>query len=956
MSSRLGPASLGALQDAGVAARGVLFQKHLTRALNHTSPVLREGRGFSTATTPTGSQQQQQLQQHRQTSTCDVLVVGGGVVGCSVARALAAKGASVTLVEQNTLTSGSTWHAAGLLGTLKGSSMMASLAKFGVETYRQMNDEKGNSLVGFANTGSLSIARCGDSMEQLVRSCQLAHGLGHTHHRVVTPQEIKDIHPFLDLDGIVGGVFSPEDGICNPADVALWMAKDARGHGAVIRERTECTGVNFDANRRLVTGVTTSSGENIHCGSIILCGGAWLKNLSRKMYGGVNYIPVAMMPHQYMISEAIAGVGNHLPVVRDVLNKYYLKPEVGGFMVGIFEGEPIDHLPSEVRARNANTSHMPREAEHELYEESLDKAGVWLEAAMCHVPSLAEAGIKGWLHGPDTHSTDHHPLIGRLPASDNAYVATGFNSQGIQCAPGVGVALAELVADGGTLSSAAGCDLSAADPSRVFPALCDDAEWVEMRAAEGYGKVYSIHYPREMFESARSRRLSPLHDQLCSWGAVFGETYGWERPLYFPLPEERRSQPDVHSPWVDPSVLSPVHTAYSYRHADAEYFAAERRECLATRNKAALFDLSSFGKVRVSGPGSLDLLQRALTAEMDKPVGSITYTLFCDSFGGVLGDLTVARLGSEDFYLVTLGNQPAKVKDHLLRVASLSAGAGFRGCDVVDVTEANAVLAVNGPRSRSVLQPLVGSDKLQNDAFPPNTATSLQVAGIELLALRVSYAGELGWELHVPSEKAATLYSALMDAGAEHGLCHAGYMALLNSLRLEKGFVHYGADVSLAETPLEVGLAFTCKLRADKPDFIGKQAILEQRSRGWTKRLVSVAAPVGADLSLWGHEEELLYRNGELVGSLTSGGFSHTLNCMIGMAFVRGPPKVPRDWLEAGDYEVEVPVRAAGGEVQLRRFPVQISLKALVDPNGDRIRGSSGSQEMGTMPGAQATP
>lgn len=883
----------------------------------------------------------------------DVLVVGGGVVGCNTARALASRGASVALLEQNTLTSGTTWHAAGLMGTLKGSSLLAVMGRYGVELYREMNDDAGNSLVGWSNTGSLTIARCEDSMEQIMRNCQMSHGLGHTHHRYVSPSEIKEIHPFLELDGIVGGIYSPEDGICNPADVAIWMAKEARESGAVVYERTECTSIELSSdNKRRASSARTACGKEIQFDSIAFCGGAWTKVLSNMAFG-TNRIPVAMMPHQYIIFDQIEGVGNHLPVVRDVHHKYYLKPEVGGLCVGVFEGEPMDHLPDVVRERNANKVPMPRDAEHELYQESVDKAGRWLEACMEHCPSLTEVGIKQFLHGPDTHSVDHSPIIGRIPGSDNVYVATGFNSQGIQCGPGAGLAIAEYIMDGAPHTLA--CDFSSADPSRFFPALCEDADWVEKRAGEGYGKVYSIHYPMEIFESARSRRHSPLHQELLDAGAMFGETYGWERALYFPLPEE--TKPAVEeSIWTDPSVPSPAHNAFSFSLAGAEYAEALQRECRAAREGVALFDLSSFGKISVSGPRAMELLQMCLTADMDKATGALTYSLFCDPRGGVLGDLTVARLGPEEFYLVTLANQPGKVLDQLSRVAT-DLGVDTSGCQVSDVTESKAILAVNGPRSRELLESIC-EGQLDNDSFAPYTAKSLKIAGIEVLALRVSFAGELGWELHTPAKEATRLHKALTLAGAAYDMRPAGTFALLESLRMEKGFLHYGADVSQAETPLEVGYGFACKLKPEQPDFVGKAAILAQRKEGWKKRLVSVRMEPGVDASLWGHEQELLYRNGERVGALTSGGYSYTLGCAIGMGFVHGPAKVPQKWLKEGMYEVEVPIRTAEG-VQLKRFPVQVQTKCLVDPEGARVKGTwtptaSESQGLGSI-GTSAT-
>mmetsp|Transcript_166876 Transcript_166876/g.535669 ORF Transcript_166876/g.535669 Transcript_166876/m.535669 type:complete len:604 (-) Transcript_166876:365-2176(-) len=603
-------------------------------------------------------------------------------------------------------------------------------------------------------------------------------------------------------------------------------------------------------------------------------------------------------------------------------------------MVGVFEGEPLQHLPEVVRDRNANVVAMPRDAEHEVYQESMEKMGPWLEAAMEHFPVLKQVGVKQWLHGPDTHSVDHYPIVGRMPGTDNCYLATGFNSQGIQCGPGAGLAITESILDGAPHSLP--CDFSGADPSRFFPGLCQDATWIEMRAAEGYAKTYSVHLPLEVFESARGRRLSPMHQQMVDLGAVFGETYGWERPLYFPRPEERRALAGELSQWADPCVDSPMHESLSWNRSSAEHFAAERRECLAARQSAVLFDLSSFGKLRVAGPRCLDVMQMCMSAEMDKPHGAITYSIFCDERGGILGDLTVTRIGHNEFYVVTLAIQPAKVADQILRVAS-QMGISPHDCQVEDITEGTAVLALNGPNSPAVLAPLTNTS-LDSTSFPPGTAQQIKVAGVHLLALRVSFAGELGWELHCPAGEAVMLHAALTSEGRHHAMQPAGYFALLNSLRVEKGFVHYGADISTAETPLEAGLAFACKLKGGSADFVGKTAILAQRELGWQKRLVSVRLPGSEDVSVFGHEQELLYRDGKLVGALTSGGFSHTLGCPIGLGYVHGPSKVPLDWISAGSFEVEAPVRSESGAVELKRVPVAVSTKCLVDPKGERMR------------------
>jgi 4-methylaminobutanoate oxidase (formaldehyde-forming) len=349
-----------------------------------------------------------------------------------------------------------------------------------------------------------------------------------------------------------------------------------------------------------------------------------------------------------------------------------------------------------------------------------------------------------------------------------------------------------------------------------------------------------------------------------------------------------------------------------------------------------------------------------MTADMDKEPGHVTYSLFCNPKGGILGDLTVARLSTDEFYVVTLAVQPGKVADQLKLIAGQLLASPSSDCIISDVTESRAVLALNGPRSREILRNIC-ENALDNESFPPGTSQDISVSGMNMLALRVSFAGELGWELHCDAKDAKSLYRSLMEAGSSHGMVPAAYNALLNSLRVEKGFVHYGGEIGLTETPLEAGLAFACKLKPEQPDFVGKAALIEQRKVGWTKRLVSVQAHHDVDFTLWGHEQELLYRNGELVGSMTSGAYSHTLGRNIGLGYVRGPPKVPKKWLETGDYEVEVPVRISG-ELTLRRFPVQISTCCLVDPEGKRIRGDfqnsvddSWRRAMPMSPGAERT-
>jgi glycine cleavage system aminomethyltransferase T len=589
-------------------------------------------------------------------------------------------------------------------------------------------------------------------------------------------------------------------------------------------------------------------------------------------------IVLACCPHQYTCFEAIDGVTNKLPVVRDADNKYYLKPEVGGFMVGVFEGDPMLTYPDAVRERNA-TGVTPSHVVNEIFEEDIEKAGAWFENCLEAVPVLQETGIKSWLHGPDSHSGDHAFNIGRLWHLDNSYVACGFNSQGIQTAAAVGLSLTEWMFDG--YPHSLGVDFAACDIQRYNPRLGANIKHCEIRCSEGYGKVYGVHYPREVFESSRGHRFSPLHDRLVSKGAVFGEGYGWERALYFL--GDKKQTPNDHFPsvWAERhSVVNDEPTKkaenlrspmkYSFRAEDTEFFEVEKEECLAARKDAVVFDLSAFGKIMVSGEDAEAALQYACSADVSKPPGNLTYSLILNDNGGIQGDLTVCRLADNQFYIVTVAFQPDLITDHLDKVL----GNKFK-VKVNDVTENLGVVALMGPKSRDILTSITDTPELLfDDLQPPFTCFQVNVGGVPCLALRVSFIGELGWELHIPRDKTVEVYDKIFEAAQTVDIpCRdAGSWALVESLRTEKMFVHYGHDITPAENPLDSGLGFACKLKTDV-DFVGRKSLEKIKARGSPhSRMVSVTMPDHDGVSLWGgHGNEILYRNGKKVGYMTSG-------------------------------------------------------------------------------------
>eukprot|EP00929_Paragymnodinium_shiwhaense_P105390 TRINITY_DN7037_c0_g1_i2.p1 TRINITY_DN7037_c0_g1~~TRINITY_DN7037_c0_g1_i2.p1 ORF type:complete len:939 (+),score=185.39 TRINITY_DN7037_c0_g1_i2:138-2954(+) len=879
----------------------------------------------------------------------DVVIIGGGVVGCGAARAFAKMGQSnVVVLEQNTLTSGTTWHAAGLVASLKGSMIGADMVRKSMEFF----DTFPATDVGYHNTGSLGLARNEVEMLYLRRLMAVGHQIG-LPHREVSVDEIKELHPFLNLDGVVGGVYSPQDGIINPADLSLHMMKEATASGAKRFENVRVTGFDFDGPTRTVKGVHTTAGS-IQCEQVLISAGGWSKQLV-KMALGDDIIPTAQAPHQYICFNKIEGVGNHLPVVRDYSNKYYLKPEVGGFMVGVFEGDPVPHLPDSVQERNM--TEMPHDIPNEVFGEDFDKAGHWLEAAMETVPVLQDTGIKSSLHGPDTHSGDHGQIMGRLPGSENLFIATGFNSQGIQMGPAAGQAMAEWMTDGYPQSFQT--DFCANDVLRFFPELGRNKEWCANRALEGYGRMFGVHRPFEQFESSRGlNRQTPLHDRLAAAGGVFGEGFGWERAFYFMAnaSERENAAQDTHfaeevEKWSargkQPEAAVQRVYATGMEFEDCEFAKAVEREAVACRTKCAIFDLSPFGKLHVTGKNALDLLQRTCTSDIaSMEVGQAKYTLMCDENGGIVADLTVARTAADEYYLVTIATQPLAVYDHLDRHTKKAGDAPLEA-RVVDGTCDRGVLAVMGPNSRKLLEPLVEPGALEDEVFPPYGAKPLRVSGVDCLALRVSFAGELGWELHAPSEQCSSLHEKLFQASAdtEAGLVNAGSMALLESLRLEKGFIHYGHEVSQDQTPYDVGLGFAVDLKKPVP-FVGQQALAKAKegraAAPEVSRMVIVTMPGASKQDAgWGHGAETLLRDGQPAGYLTSAGYSFALGCPIGMGFVKGPAStLTAKELQKSQFEVEQPYLGRDGQPGgFKRLEAKASLRAPFDPKGSRMRG-----------------
>jgi len=798
-----------------------------------------------------------------------IVIVGGGIIGCSTAYHLAKMGCNdVVLLEKHKLTSGSTFHAAGLVGQLRTNANITQLLGYSVELYKTLEWETGLAT-GWKMNGGLRLACNQERWTEVKRQATTAHSFGLEMH-LLTPREALDLWPVMDIDDLVGAAFLPTDGQANPSDITQSLASGARKGGVQICEDTEVTGFDFDGDT--IHTVNTTNGS-IQCERLVICGGQWSRQLGQ--LAGVN-IPLVSVQHQYLVTEQIPGVASDLPTLRDPDRLTYFKEEVGGLVMGGYEPNPLPWAQQGI----------PQGFNFTLLDNDLDHFEPLMEQAIARVPALADAGIKQMLNGPESFTPDGNFILGAAPERNNVFVGAGFNAFGIASGGGAGMALAEWVQNG-----APPFDLWPVDIRR-FGKPHADVNWVRSRTLEAYSKHYTMAWPYEEHNSCRPCRRSPLYENLKSQGACFGEKLGWERPNWFAA--------DVASA-VD-----------EYSFGRQNWFQAVGDEHRAAREQVAIFDQSSFAKYRVSGPGAVQALSWLCAANIDVAVGGVVYSQMLNRRGGIESDLTVTRIGEDEFYLVTGTGFATHDFDWIRRNIPPDCDARIE-----DVTSAWAVLSVMGPRSRELLQSLVQQD-ISPVAFAFATMQELAIAGAMVRALRVSYVGELGWELHVPVEFALSVYEALLEAGREHGIVNAGYRAI-ESLRLEKGYRAWGADIGPDYTPLEAGLGWAVDLKSGK-SFIGRDALLAQKEKPLPK---SLACFTLADNEVVLLGRETIYRNGERAGWLSSGGWGYTVNTNIGFGYLRNAEGVDHDYLTSAIYELEV---------ASERLPCALQLQALYDP------------------------
>ncbi|MCA3454602.1 MAG: FAD-dependent oxidoreductase [Rhodobacter sp.] len=810
-------------------------------------------------------------------TTAKAVVIGGGIVGCSTAYHLGKLGWTDTvLLERRKLTSGTTFHAAGLVGQLRTSANITQLLGYSVDLYRRLEQETGLQT-GWKMNGGLRLACNAERWTEVKRQATTAHSFGLEMH-LLTPQEAQDLWPLMTIDDLVGAAFLPTDGQANPSDITQSLARGARMAGVKIFEDTPVTRIIVDNGR--IRGVETPQGR-IDCEKVVICAGQWTRALAATV--GVN-VPLVSVEHQYMVTEQIAGVTPTLPTLRDPDRLTYWKEEVGGLVWGGYEPNPV---PWAVKG-------IPEGFHFELLTSDFDHFGQFMDLAIGRVPALETAGIKQLINGPESFTPDGNFILGEAPEQRNLFIGAGFNAFGIASGGGAGMALAEWVAGG-----AAPFDLWPVDIRR-FGKVHHSTDWVRARTLEAYGKHYTIAWPSEEHRSARPARRSPLYAHLKAAGACFGEKLGWERPNWF----------------ADLAAGEVAQDRYSYQRPG--WWDAVRREHLAARQAAVLIDQTSFAKFTLKGPDAAAALNRIAAGNVDRALGSLTYTQMLNDRGGIEADVTVARVARDEFYIVTGTGFATHDFDWIARNLPVDARA-----ELVDVTSGSAVLSLMGPKARDILA-RVCPDDLTNAGFPFGTARRISVAACPVLALRVTYVGELGWELHMPTDVAVTVYEALMAAGAGQGLVNAGYRAI-ETLRLEKGYRAWGSDIGPDHTPVEAGLAWACKMKSGLP-FLGRAAVAAQLAGGVTKRLAGFTVDDPAVILLG---RETIYRDGLRVGWLSSGGFGHTLGKPIGYGYVRNAGGVTEDWMKSGRYTLEV---------ASERVPCQIHAAPLYDPSSLRVR------------------
>jgi len=804
-------------------------------------------------------------------SRAQVVVIGGGIIGCSIAYHLAKRGISdVVLLERKKLTCGSTWHAAGLVSMLWPTPYLTSLAKYSHELYASLEDETGQAT-GYRRIGSLSLARTPERLEELRRTSSMASVFG-VESEMIDNERLAELYPGINVDGILGTLYIEKDGQTSPVDTTMAMAKGARMYGAQVIQEVKVEDILVEDGRAV--GVKTEQGS-IVADNVVLAGGLWSRDIAAKI--SVD-LPLYACEHFYVVTDDMEGLGR-CPVLRDFDKGVYFKEDAGKMIVGWFE-------------HNARGCSMDRIVEDFCFDEfpcGIEDVEEYLMRGVGTLPVLEQTGIRTFFNGPESFTPDNLHLLGPTPEVDNFFVACGFNSKGIGAAGGVGKLMADWVIDGHPSGDIWECDVR-----RHHPVQREQA-YIEARIPEALGHTYAMHWPFYQYKTARNLIQSPLHAELKEQGACFGEVAGFERPNWF-------AQGDAEATYD-----------YSYKRQNwFEFYAEEHR---AMRESVGIYDISSFGKFEVSGPDAEKALQWICAGDVSVEPGNIVYTQWLSERGGIEADLTVSRTDADRFMIITgigsLYKDWWHLKKHLRGKVQLR-----------DISVDFACLALQGPNARAVLEKLAETD-VSAEGFAFGCGRYANVAGVEVWLQRLSYVGELGWEIFVPAGKTSSVFSELQQAGAAFGFRNVGLHAV-NSLRLEKGFRHWGHDIGSEDNLIQAGLSFAAK--PDASDFIGRHSFLQQKAAGLPDRRL-VQFKLDDPEPLLYHNEPIVMDQ-HIVGYLSSGMYGHSVGAAVGMGYV-AVPELAADRIKEATFEIEI---------AKERFSAQASLMAFYDPSSSRMK------------------
>ena len=809
--------------------------------------------------------------------TCEIVIIGGGIAGSSLAYHLAKLNKTdVTLLERHQLTSGTTWHAAGLIMQLRSTHSLTEIAKYNVELYSTLESETGVPT-GFKQNGTLGVARTKDRMHETNIIASIAKSFN-IEAEMISPSEAQNIYPKLNKECIEGAIYISKDGQTNPVDTTMSLIAGAKKLGVTVQENTEVIDLKKNSNKSF-TVITRN--EKINCEKLVIACGLWTRTLASKL--GIQ-VPLYPAEHFYVVTEPSKDALKNLPVLRDTDGHVYIKEDAGKFLVGAFEpwgkAISIEKLP-----QNIPFIELPEDWDH--FELPYTKAMELLEP-------LNNIGISKFFNGPESFTPDLLFALGEAPEIKNCYISAGYNSEGIEFGAGAGRALAEWIVNGSPT-----IDLSSVDIARFHP-FQNNRNYLHERIPEILGLHYKPHWPHYQKITSRGIRQSNLHDRWKKLGASFGEALGWERPMWFA--ENGQSTDNIYS------------------HTKPNWFEATAKECKAARESAIILDQTSFGKHLIKGNDSLSFLQRTCSSNVDVPIGKIIYTHMLNNKGGIETDITINRRREKEFLLISSATMQPRDLNWIKKSITEN-----ENVQVSDITSTYTVLSLQGPRSRDILSKLTKAD-LSNDGFPFATSQEIEIGYTSVMANRLTYIGELGWEIFVPTEYSLDVFDNLMRVGKEFDLKPAGYHAL-EHLRSERAYREYELDLTPEDTPLEAGLGFT--IDWNKPGgFVGLEALLKQKKKGLLKKRLVCFRLKDSKAVLW--HEEIIYRNDVIVGYVSSGAYSFHFGCSVALGYVKSNQGINKEFVEKGNWEIE----SAGV-----RYNAEASLKPFYDPNSDRIKG-----------------